>query len=199
MHKGGLEALDTWLTNKPEARLVIIDTLARVKPPRGRNSDAYEHDTAIIAELQTIAIKHDLALLVVHHTKKAETDDFVEAVSGTYGLTGAADCIAVLIRKDRKAADAVLKITGRDVPDIEKALKFHAEIGSWEILGEAQEYATSQERQETLGILREKGPQTQEQLANTLGISKDAVRMRLRRMKDTGVVSQNTNGEYEAI
>lgn len=199
LHKGGLEALDAWLTNKAEARLVIIDTLARVKPPRGRNSDAYAHDTAMIADLQTIAINHKLALIVVHHTKKARTDDFVEDVSGTYGLTGSADCIAVLIRKDRNTVDAVLKITGRDVPDMEKALKLNAEIGSWEILGEAQEFTMSRDRQEILAILRERGPQTPKQLANILGKTKDAIRMMLRRMEDTGVIRLNSDGEYEAI
>ena len=135
LHKGGLDALDNWLNEHPQARLVIIDTLARVKPARGKNTDAYDHDTAIISTLQTLSIKHRVALILVHHTKKLATDDFVESVSGTFGLTGAADAIAVLIRRDREAADAVLKITGRDLADIEKALKFHPDLGAWEILG----------------------------------------------------------------
>jgi putative DNA primase/helicase len=199
LRKGGLEALDTWLTNKPEARLVIIDTLGRVKPPRGRKTDSYEHDTAIIAVLQTIAHNHNLALIVVHHTKKVETDDFVENVSGTFALTGAADCIAVLMRKDRKAADAVLKITGRDVPDTEKALKFHSDMGSWEILGEAQEYAVTQERQEILSVLRERGPKTPAQLANIIEKSRGSVKMILSRMKDSGLVKVNSEGLYESL
>jgi hypothetical protein len=196
LHKGGLEALDAWLSDHPQARLVIIDTLARVKPPRGRNQESYDHDTAIIATLQAITIKHSLALIVIHHTKKVETDDFVEAVSGTYGLSGAADCIAVLIRKDRAAADAELKITGRDVADIEKAMKFHGDIGAWEILGEALDFAASRERQDILLILKETRPKTPTQLSKLVDKSIDAIRMTLMRMKNKGEIKRNSNGEY---
>jgi hypothetical protein len=196
LHKGGLDALDDWLKEHPQTRLVIIDTLARIKPPRSKSADAYDHDTAIIAALQALAINHRLALMVVHHTKKAESDDFVEAVSGTFGLTGAADCIAVLIRKNRAAADAVLKITGRDVADMEKALKFHSDLGVWEILGEAQEFASSQERQDILLILKEVGPKTPAQLSKLVDKSIDALRMALMRMKNNGEIRRNSNGEY---
>jgi DNA-binding transcriptional ArsR family regulator len=199
LQKGGLEALDNWLADHPPARLVVIDTLGRVKPTRGKNADAYDHDTAVISTLQTLAIKHRLALICVHHTKKLATDDFVESVSGTFGLTGAADAIAVLIRKDRTAADAVLKITGRDVADIEKAMKFHPDLGTWEILGEAQEFASSQERQDILLILREVGPKTPAQLAKIIDKSRDSVKMILSRMKASGLVKANSKGEYETI
>jgi len=196
LQKGGLVALDNWLEEHPQARLVVIDTLARVKPARGKNADAYDHDTAIISTLQTIAIKYALALICVHHTKKLATDDFVESVSGTFGLTGAADCIAVLIRKDRTAADAVLKITGRDVADIEKALKFYPDLGAWEILGEAQEFTRTKERDDILLILREVGPKTPAQLSKIIGKSSGAVRITLMRMKDKGEIILNQDGSY---
>jgi hypothetical protein len=199
LQKGGLEALDNWLSEHPQARLVVIDTLARVKPARGKNADAYDHDTAIISTLQALAIKHRLALICVHHTKKLASDDFVESVSGTFGLTGAADAIAVLIRKDRTVADAVLKITGRDVADIEKALKFHPDLGAWELLGEAQECAVSQARQDILLILKEVGPKTPAQLSKIIEKSRDSVKMILSRMKDSGLVKANSKGEYESL
>jgi hypothetical protein len=197
LHKGGLEALDNWLNEHPQARLVIIDTLARVKPARGKNTDAYDHDTSIISTLQTLSIKRMVALILVHHTKKLATDDFVESVSGTFGLTGAADAIAVLIRRDRAAVDAILKITGRDVADIEKALKFHPDLGTWEIIGEAQEFASSQDRQDILLIVKETGPKTPAQLAKIIDKSGDAIRMRLMRMKNKGEIRHNSQtGEY---
>jgi len=197
--KGGLEALDLWLSERPEVRFVVIDTLARVKPQRGRNADAYDHDSAIIATLQGIAIKHDLALLVVHHTRKADSSDFLECVSGTFGLTGAADCIAVLSRQSRQAADATLKITGRDVPDLEKALKFHADLGSWELLGEADDFAMGQERQDLLSFLKEVGPKTPAQLSKLIGKSRESIKMLLFRMRESGLVKANSRGEYLAL
>ena len=195
LHKGGLQGLDTWLTDHPQARLVVIDTLGRVKPPRGRNQDSYDADTAIISTLQTLSIKHRIALILIHHTRKLATDDFVESISGTHAISGAADCLAVLLRKDRAAADAILQITGRDVPDLEVALKFHGDLGAWELMGEGREFAMSQERNDLLLILKEIGPKTPAQLAKILGKKRENIKYLLSKLRDSGEVKA-INGEY---
>ncbi len=43
LDQGGIEALDAWLTTHPDCRLVIIDTLAKVKPKLKKGGDAYDH------------------------------------------------------------------------------------------------------------------------------------------------------------
>jgi hypothetical protein len=117
LHKGGLEALEAWLKEHPAARLLVLDTLARVKPGKKQNQESYEQDTAVVAALQKLSIDHGAALVVIHHTRKCESDDFLEEVSGTYGLTGAADCVAVLARKARGEMDGTLRLTGRDIEE----------------------------------------------------------------------------------
>jgi hypothetical protein len=57
----------------------------------------------------------------VHHTRKAETADFVDASSGTHGIAGAVDFVLFLDRK-RHANDAILHVTGRDILEAEYAL-----------------------------------------------------------------------------
>jgi hypothetical protein len=56
-------------------------------------------------------------------------------VSGTYGLTGAADTILVLDRK-RETDNAILKVTGRDVEEESYPLKFKKENCNWELTDE---------------------------------------------------------------
>ena len=72
------------------------------------------------------------ALLVVHHTRKLDSADFVDSVSGTQGLAGAADYVLVL-KRQRHSTDATLAVTGRDVPEAEYAPLSHD--GRWTLDG----------------------------------------------------------------
>ena len=65
--------------------------------------------------------------------RKAVADDWLDAVSGTTGLTGAANQISVLSR-DRGQADAFLLGTGRDLPGFEKPLKLDQTTCRWALL-----------------------------------------------------------------
>ena len=41
--------------------------------------------------LKEIADEYGVAVLLLHHTRKATADDFLDSVSGTHGLAGAAE------------------------------------------------------------------------------------------------------------
>jgi len=126
--------IEEWLgRHLGERPLVILDTLGKVKPPKRAGEDSYAADYAIGGKLKDlIDAVPGATLLVVHHTRKAESDDFVDAVSGTQGIAGSADFILVLRRK-RQAAEAVLSVTGRDVPENEYAQT--TEGGLWSLDG----------------------------------------------------------------
>jgi AAA domain len=126
--------IEEWLGRHPgEKPLIILDTLGKVKPPKRAGEDSYAADYAIGGRLKDlIDAVPGATLLVVHHTRKAESDDFVDAVSGTQGIAGSADFILVLRRK-RQSAEAVLSVTGRDVPENEYALT--TEGGLWMLDG----------------------------------------------------------------
>jgi AAA domain len=113
---GGADRIRTWLDNYPDARLVIIDVLTRMRGRVSDRSDRYQADYHAMAAIKTIADDYSVPFLVPHHTRKADAEDFLETVSGSHGLAGAADAVAVL-KRSRGSADAVLKITGRDVQE----------------------------------------------------------------------------------
>jgi RecA-family ATPase len=89
-----------WLDRHPgRAPLVILDTLGKVKPPKSAGEDSYAADYRIGTRLkELIDAVPGATLLVVHHTRKAESPDFVDAVSGTQGIAGSADFVLVLSR-----------------------------------------------------------------------------------------------------
>ncbi len=151
--QGAVEHLDAWLRDHPSARLVILDTLARLRGTIPASASLYQSDYHAMGELKKVADQHGVALCVIHHTRKATADDPLDMVSGTSGLAGAADTILVLKREIGRA-DATLYVRGRDVPEADRALSFDAETCAWTLIGDADEYRTSEERQAILDALR---------------------------------------------
>lgn len=123
-----------WLEEHPETRLVVLDTLGKVMPPAKQGETTYQRDYRVGSAIKAIADEHPgLAFVVVHHDRKAETGDFVDAVSGTNGIAGSADTI-VLLARDRLAETAILNVTGRDVLESEYGLN-RTPTGSWSLTG----------------------------------------------------------------
>lgn len=99
------------------APLVILDTLGKVMPSGSSTESSYERDYRISSSLKQMADDYPgTAFVVIHHDRKAESDDFVDDVSGTHGLTGGADTI-VILKRPRHSNEATLLITGRDVEE----------------------------------------------------------------------------------
>jgi hypothetical protein len=117
-----LATIAAWMRRHPATALVAIDTLGKVMPPAAQGESAYQRDYRIGSAVKMQADAYPgLAIVVSHHDRKAAADDFIDSVSGTHGLAGAADTIAVLARK-RQSGEGTLKIVGRDVPEDEYAL-----------------------------------------------------------------------------
>jgi RecA-family ATPase len=95
--EGGLDAIRTWIKSKETPRLVVIDVLEAFRL-RARGKDGiYAADYAAVKALQMIASELHVAILIVHHLRKAGSDgDAQDKISGTLGLTGAADSFLVL-------------------------------------------------------------------------------------------------------
>jgi len=203
--------IEQWLSLHPDDKpLVILDTLGKVKPPKRSGEDSYAADYAIGGRLkELIDAVPGATLLVVHHTRKAESDDFVDAVSGTQGIAGSADFILVLRRK-RQAMEAVLSVTGRDVPENEYALT--TEGGLWSLdgpdLAAAAEAVKTRSTTENLGdrsaeaaafvVGRPLGTRPAD-LATHLEISSNDAGTYLRRLHESGRIGKRTRGIYTPL
>ena len=107
------EQLEMFLREHPDTRLIIIDTLQKVRE-LGGEVYSYAGDYEIVGKLKTFADKHGICLLLVHHTRKQPATDKFEMISGTTGLLGCADG-AFLLQKERGTTmNGTLDVVGRD-------------------------------------------------------------------------------------
>lgn len=110
-------AIRNWVAEHQDDPVIILDTLGKVMPPAAAGESDYHRDYRVGGVLKNIV--DDLpgaALIVVHHTRKAESSDFLDTVSGTQGLAGAADSI-IVIRRPRAETTGSLSVTSRDAAE----------------------------------------------------------------------------------
>ena len=110
------EQLDKFVREYPDTRLIIIDTLQKIRETGGEGY-SYADDYQIVGRLKQFADKKDLCLLVVHHTRKTPAGDKFDMISGTTGLLGCADGAFLLQKENRTDNTAMLDIVGRDQAD----------------------------------------------------------------------------------
>ena len=127
---GLIVQLEDYLKDYPDSRLIVIDTLQKVRTASKDN--AYASDYGDISLIKDFADRHSLAVIVVHHIRKQNDSDVFNKVSGTTGLTGSADATFVLQQESRASNAAKLYVTGRDTPYQEFTLRFRD--CSWELV-----------------------------------------------------------------
>lgn len=110
------EQLEKFILDHPDTRLVIIDTLQKIRAV-STDSYSYANDYDIVGRMKQFADKHGICLLLVHHTRKQQAGDRFEMISGTTGLLGCADGAFLLQKEKRTDLNATLEIVGRDQPD----------------------------------------------------------------------------------
>ena len=130
--KGLDEQLARFVAEHTDTRLIIIDTLQKVREVGGDNY-SYANDYQIMARLKSFADAHGLCILLVHHTRKQTADDKFDMISGTSGLLGAADGAFLLQKEKRTGNTATLEVSGRDQQDQKLYLIRNTETLLWEL------------------------------------------------------------------
>ena len=110
------EQLEFFMREHPDTKLVIIDTMQKIREVGGE-AYSYASDYEIIGKLKQFADKHSICVLTVHHTRKQPAGDTFEMISGTTGLLGCADGSLLMQKKKRTALDATIDVVGRDQQD----------------------------------------------------------------------------------
>lgn len=198
------EFLELYRADKP---LIILDTLGKVKPPKQAGQESYAADYAIGSRLKELVDSvPGSCLLAVHHTRKAESADFIDAVSGTQGIAGSADFILVLTRR-RKDDAAILSVTGRDVVENEYALVI--DDGRWRLDGMdlMDAAATVDKRRESQGLgdrtmdilqhVMTHGPTTPGDIAKAFGMSNKDASKYLSRLYESERIAKTGRGIYD--
>ncbi|WAL65606.1 AAA family ATPase [Amycolatopsis cynarae] len=196
MSHGGEALLCEWLEENPHARLVIIDTFAKMRGADPSGMSAYAADYAAAVRFKTLADHYGVPFLLIHHVRKQAAEDFQDMVSGTNGLTGAVDATLVL-KRSRGQADGVLHVTGRDVEEAEYAMSFDANSGAWTKLdGPATDYQMHDTRTLITRFVRDYPGQKPAAIAEALQLNPGTVRQTLARMAKDGQLRAAPGGTY---
>jgi RecA-family ATPase len=193
---GGLRFIEDWIAGVERPRLIIIDTLAMVRMPNRKDQNSYDADCTPVKDLRDLASRYGVAIVLVHHLRKAEADDPFDTISGTLGLTGAPDSLMIIWREGN---GILLAAKGRDITDIEKAVQFDSATCTWSIIGDAQQVKRSAERNAILKVFEEAGdePLGPQQVAADTGMKTNNVRQLLKSMKRDGVLASGpSRGKY---
>lgn len=126
------EQLQGFIKEYPNTILIIIDTLQKVREGCGDNC-SYSNDYDVITQLKHFSDANGICLLLVHHTRKQQSDDRFDMISGTNGLLEAADGAFILHKEKRTSNSAVLDISGRDQQDQKLYLNRNPETLLWEL------------------------------------------------------------------
>lgn len=151
--RGALDQLEKWMRDHPDTRLIVVDTYGKIQGEVA-GKDRYSEEYRLLGGLQTFATIHRVAVILVHHLRKQGADDWLEQLSGSQAITGAADTLLGLFR-ERGLMDATLRLVSRDLDEADYALKFDG--GRWESMGDATQYRTTVERGEIIDALESMG------------------------------------------
>jgi hypothetical protein len=192
------------LGRHPDTALIVLDTLGRIMPLPFQGETTYQRDYRVAVALKRIADQRPgLTVIVIHHTRKAGSDDFVDSISGTHGLAGAADTIITLTRGRGKGV-GVLRVTGRDVIEADYAVTFRD--GAWALDGDTlAEARANVARRAEAGQLGERSAEIIEYIRQrpagakagdiTAKFGGDAAQY-LKRLADSGRLSKPKRGLY---
>src|SRR5262245_44504822 len=63
--QGGVEKIEKWCDDNPDARLVVIDILAKFRKPSSGQVNVYEQDYLALSKLQELAVRRGITIIVV--------------------------------------------------------------------------------------------------------------------------------------
>ena len=136
LHNGLVEQIEQFLKEHPQTRLIVIDTLQRIRTA-GNDANPYASDYRDIGVLKALADKHCIAILLIHHLRKEFADDVFSRISGTTAISGAVDSSFTLVEDKRGSGKATLSCIGRDIEYRELTLERNAE-NVWELVSDSR-------------------------------------------------------------
>jgi hypothetical protein len=199
LDEGGDYDLEVKLDTLPGTRLVVIDTLQRVRPAAtsNRHRGQYAEDYEALSHLTALAANYAATFVVITHTREMKADDWLDSISGSRGLSAAVDTVLVASR-GRGSADLVVSATGRDLPETEHAFAIDFDTFSFRYGGDAATAQLSEERRAVIHALAS-GPLTPTHIANATELKVANVKHLVGRMSNDGLIKKNGDGTYNAI
>lgn len=147
---GGLiKQLDEEFEEHPDIKLIIIDTLQKVRGSAKKDEIAYATDYRELGALKEYADNKRICIFLIHHLRKmADENDVFNMISGSNGIMGVCDTIFIIYKKKRQDENAVLFMTGRDIRQQDVVVHFDETKYRWDMVGTAEEEERKRKKRE---------------------------------------------------
>lgn len=139
LDEGLCDWLESFLSENEGVRLIVIDTLAIVKPQAKTAANVYDAEYRLLNELKAFADSHSVCVLLVHHTNKGFRNDKFGRISGSNAIMGSSDFAIVLTKDNGNGEQVTFSLTGRDVEAQELMLAFDTATHRWRRQGTVAE------------------------------------------------------------
>jgi RecA-family ATPase len=195
---GGMDQLEGFVKDHPDTKLIVIDTWSKVSPARSSKKTLYENDADNWTLLFNFAQKHRISVVVLHHTRKSvagDSDDWLDEISGSMGVTASADSIIRFTRK-RGGTSGKIDIATREGEERSYALEGDYKMKKWLWVGDAEKVFMSEARNEILDYLKENPGKEPWQIAEDLEKKKSTVRVTLMRMLENEEIRKVDKGYH---
>ncbi len=198
---GGLELLRDWLSQHRRGAMVVIDTFAHVRTPTRSGTYSYWQDVDDLRPLSNLAHEFGAAIVVVHHCKKAATDDPLDEISGSTGLAATPDSLLVLKKDPRDRDTAFLYSRSRNAREMDIALAWSNDDHRFTVVGDADEYRRSGQQQLVMTALQRAARSSEpimsrRDIADETGIPYDSVGVVLMRLVGSNDIVRRGTGRY---
>ena len=156
LNNGLEEDLQRWIDGVKNPKLIVIDTLARVKQRvSGFNKGtAYDQDNELLRRIQQLAITNGVCIAFITHLSKAQQDYSFDKITGSVGLQGMTDAMWLIDRGDN-SPNASITGRGRDILDFQYAVKWNDETMTYDFVGNKFEIELNENRKMILDAMKE--------------------------------------------
>lgn len=189
----GVLDLQRALDANASIKYVGIDSLTRFRDVPDARTPAFAADYEAVSALHAVAkARPGVCIELVHHTRKAKSEDPIEDISGTFGIAAACDWFSIMRHHED---GAVLHVGGRLWEHEETKFQLSRANQRWELVGEFTGLTSAQTA--TLNALRVASGLTPSQLAATFGTGRQAAFERLGTLVKRGF-AYSKDGQYFA-
>lgn len=143
------------IIKEKNVNLIIIDTMSRFFANSSYGKLNYNDDYNTIAKLQKIAV-NGVAIIIIHHTIKTNSDYPFDMLQGSVGVTASPDTLMVLQEYN---TNFILHVKGRDIAHKKLSLTFSNKLMKWQLVNNLFESKLSAESKKVLLIFK-KNPKT---------------------------------------
>lgn len=198
LEAGFEEDIEEWMQKHPDTVLIVVDVLVRVRATADRNKSPYENDYAVGQALQSLTSKwSSLAILVIHHSRKSDGDDAVDAHSGTLGLVGSFDN-GFTIKDDGNMR--FLTVDGRDIESGDDIPLLMDESGFFTLEADNSvggSIHTSQTRESVFNAIPLGDSISRKNIIENTKLSASVVDQQLKALVSKGNIEKSDRGQYK--